>query len=67
MSRTKGAKDKQPRNMNPNSLQNIPESKPGYASKSARVYGPKSDVLWWTRLESHERGQGVTKLRKEQA
>lgn len=51
--------------MNPASLATVAAGVPGFKSVSVRVYGPASDVSWFKRLESMERGEIVTKARKE--
>lgn len=64
MPRTKGAKDRQPRKMNPASLAAVATSFPGFESVCVRVYGPQADVRWFKRLDSGERGRVVTQYRK---
>lgn len=66
MSRTKGAKDKQPRRLHPASLANMPTATPGHASFSLRVYGPINDMRWFEGMRPPERGAVITRARKEQ-
>lgn len=64
MSRTKGAKDKGPRNFNPVSLANLPTGTPGMESVSLRIYATTSDVRWFARMEPRQRGEVITKARR---
>jgi hypothetical protein len=66
MSRTKGAKDRNPRKMSPNSMAHLHnKSLPGYASETVRVHGPAGDVKWFLQMEPLERGKVVSKGRKD--
>lgn len=64
MSRTKGAKDKAPRSLNPASLANLPSSIPGMESVSLRIYATSGDVRWFARMEPRQRGEVITKARR---
>lgn len=64
MSRTKGAKDKAPRSLNPASLANLPSGTPGMESASLRIYAAAGDVRWFARMEPRKRGAVVTKARR---
>lgn len=64
MSRTKGAKDKRPRALNPASLAHLPVSIPGMESVSLRIYATNGDVRWFAGLRPTQRGAVVSKARR---
>lgn len=64
MSRTKGARDRNQRKMNPSSLANLPTPIPGFITAAVRIYAPTGDVRWFEGLEPKDRGAVVTKARK---
>lgn len=51
------SKDKKPREMRSESLQNIRQGKPGYMSAVVRVYGPCRVIRWFERFTAEERGK----------
>lgn len=60
MPRTKGAKDKKPRTMNPNSLAMI-RTMPGYISVCVRCYGKEGPMRQLAAMTTDERGDIFTK------
>jgi hypothetical protein len=62
MSRTKGAKDKTPRRMVNAFQRRQPD---GSFSVVLRLYGNKSDLMWFREIGADARGKIVSRVRRE--